>query len=210
MAKLILIRHGLTDWNAEGRWHGQANISINEEGKKEARKDADEIKDLKIGKAYTSSLSRTIETYEIIKDELKLDIPVVSDPALNERDYGIYTGRNKWEVKKELGSEKFLNLRRKWDCPIPEGESLKEVYERVVPFYQGHILKDLKNGKNVVVVSSGNTLRALTKYLQNISDEDIAQLELNFGEVDIFTIDEKNGDVLSKEVRARNLYKNQL
>lgn len=206
MAYLILVRHGLTDWNKEGRWHGQANISINDEGRKEARKDAQVIKDIKIDKVYTSSLARTKQTYEVIKHELALSAPMVSEAALNERDYGIYTGKNKWEVKKKLGEEKFLDLRRKWNYPIPEGESLKDVYDRVVPFYQSYIFKDLKKGKNVVIISSGNALRALIKYLDNISDEEIAKKELNFGEVDIYTINH-NGKVIKRELRARDLYK---
>lgn len=197
MAYLILVRHGVTDWNAQGRWQGHTDTSINEQGRKEARLAAEVIRNLKIDTAYTSDLSRTKQTYQEICDSLNLSCQVIAHPALNERDYGIYTGRNKWEVKKELGDEKFLNLRRRWNQPIPEGESLKDVFGRVVPYYNEVILNDLKVGKNVLVVSSGNTLRALIKYLENISDEDIAKLELKFGEVIIFEIDPK-GNILKK------------
>ncbi len=197
MAYLILVRHGVTDWNAQGRWQGHTDIPLNEQGRREVRIAAEAIKNLKIDTAYTSDLSRTKQTYQEICDSLNLTCPVIAHTALSERDYGIYTGRNKWEVKKELGDEKFLNLRRKWNQPILEGESLKDVYDRVVPYYKKTILNDLKQGKNVLVVSSGNTLRALIKYLENISDEDIAKLELKFGEVIIFEVDQK-GQIIKK------------
>src|SRR4051812_7400650 len=112
MALLILVRHGITDWNKEGKWHGQTDISINEEGRQEAHKDGETIKDLKIDKVYVSSLKRTQETFSEINSVLHLDVPVFQAPELNERDYGIYNGKNKWEVKEELGEEQFNHLRR--------------------------------------------------------------------------------------------------
>lgn len=152
---------------------------------------AKNLKGMRIDVVYTSELSRTKQTYDEICNNLSLSCPVFSQPALNERDYGVYTGRNKWEVEKELGHEKFSQIRRGWNCPIPQGETLYDVYSRVVPFYKGRILKDLKTGKNVLVVSSGNTLRALMKYLEHISDEDITNLELNFGVIYIYKFDKK-------------------
>lgn len=198
MAYLILVRHGVTDWNVEGKWHGLTDIPLNEEGRKQARKAATLLKGMKIDASYTSILSRVTQSYDEICEALKLSCPVIKHPALNERDYGIYTGKNKWEVKKELGEEEFLNLRRGWSHQIPKGEALIDVYNRVIPFYKGRILKDLKKGKNVLVVSSGNTLRALIKFLQNISDEDISKLELKFGEVIIFETD-KRGNIISQK-----------
>lgn len=200
MAYLILVRHGITDWNKEGRWHGLTDIPINEEGRQQAREGAKALSGIKIDSVYTSLLCRTKQTYDEICDSLGLSCPVTAEPALNERDYGIYTGKNKWEVEKEMGHEEFVKLRRGWDCPIPKGETLKDVYNRVVEFYKEQILKDLKARKNVLVVSSGNTLRALIKYLENISDDDIANLELNFGEIYIYEID-KEGKVLGKEIK---------
>src|SRR5581483_3463239 len=126
MAKLILVRHGLTDWNKIGKWHGLTDIPLNEEGREEARHSAQALKGLKIDTAYTSNLSRTKQTYQVIGDQLKLACPVHHSPELNERDYGIYTGQNKWQVKEKLGEEKFNALRRGWDVPIPQGESLKD------------------------------------------------------------------------------------
>lgn len=186
MAYLILARHGITDWNAEGKWHGITDIPINEQGKEEARRAAEMLKHLTIDKAYSSELTRTKQTLEEICNTLNISCPTSASPALNERDYGVYTGKNKWQVKEELGEEKFLKLRRSWDNPVPKGESLKDVYDRAVPFYEQTILKDLKEGKNVLIVSSGNTLRALIKHIQHISDEDISKFELGFGEVYIY------------------------
>jgi 2,3-bisphosphoglycerate-dependent phosphoglycerate mutase len=199
MAYLILVRHGLTDWNKEGRWHGLTDIPLNKEGRRQSREAASLLKGFKIDSVYTSVLSRVTQTYDEICDALKLSCPIIKDSALNERDYGIYTGKNKWEVKKELGEEKFLNLRRSWNQPIKEGESLKDVYTRVVPFYKERILKDLTSGKNVLVISSGNTLRALIKHIENISDPDIVKLELGFAEVYVFEVD-KEGKVIGKKV----------
>lgn len=205
MAYLILVRHGVTDWNVAGRWHGLTDIPLNDEGRKQAREAARLLSGMKVDSVYTSVLSRVTQTYDEICSNLGLVCPFTAHPALNERDYGIYTGKNKWEVEKQLGHEEFIKLRRNWNQPIPQGESLKDVYGRVVPYYKENILAELKQGKNVLMVSSGNTLRALIKYLENVSDEDIARLELNFGEIIIFQIDQK-GKVVSKEHRATNLY----
>jgi 2,3-bisphosphoglycerate-dependent phosphoglycerate mutase len=205
MAYLILVRHGITDWNEEGRWHGLSDIPINEKGKNQAKQSGLALKGLRIDTAYTSDLGRTKQTFQGICDALALSCPVMHSPALNERDYGEYTGKNKWQVKEQLGDKEFQKLRRDFAYPVPGGESLKDVHGRVVPFYQEKIESDLKQGKNVLVVSSGNTLRALIKHLENISDEDISKLELNFGEITIFEINEK-GDIIGKENRASDLY----
>lgn len=205
MAYLILVRHGITDWNAQGRWQGLTDIPLNEEGRRQARETALMLPKIKIDSVYTSLLCRTKQTYDEICSSLRLKCPVTSHQALNERDYGIYTGKNKWEVEKELGHEQFIALRRSWNYPIPGGEALKDVHTRVVRFYNKQILKDLKNGENVLVISSGNTLRALIKYLENISNEDIAKLELTFGEVYIYEFD-RNGKILSKQTKNSGLY----
>lgn len=201
MAYLILVRHGITDWNAQGRWQGLTDTSINEEGKKQAKLAAKTLKGIKIDLAFTSNLIRTKQTSEEICKDAGYNCPVFSNAALNERDYGTYTGKNKWQVKDQLGDEEFQKLRRGWDYPIHKGESLKDVYKRVIPFYQQEILEKLKKGKNVMIVSSGNTLRALIKYLDNISDKEIAKLELNFAEVRIYNINNK-GEVISREIKT--------
>ena len=209
MAFLILVRHGVTDWNVNGRGHGLTNIPLNEEGRKQAKEAAVALQGIKIDAAYTSVLDRVTQTFDEIAKELSLTIPLIKDPALNERDYGIYTGKNKWEVEKEVGPEEFNSIRRKWDKLIPGGESLKQVYGRVIPFFREKILEDLKSGKNVLIVSSGNSLRALIKYLKNISDEDISKLELNFGEIHIFEFD-KDGNITGSQTKNSGLYKGKI
>ena len=109
------------------------------------------------------------------------DVPIVIDKALDERNYGKLQGLNKDEVKKQYGEEQVKLWRRSWDQAPPRGESLKDVFDRAVPFYQKYIEKDLNEGKNVLVVASHNSLRALVKYLENISDEEIINLEIPTG-----------------------------
>lgn len=201
MAFLVLVRHGQSEWNAKGLWTGLTDVSLNEKGKEEAEIAGKELKDITFDLAFTSALKRAKETYAIIKRVLNLDeIPVFEDAALNEKNYGIFTGKNKWEVKKELGEEEFLKIRRSWDYPIENGESLKDVYDRVVPYYQTKILPQLKMSKNVLVCASGNSIRALVKYLDHITDTDISSLEIATGEIYLYQID-SDGKVIAKEKR---------
>jgi 2,3-bisphosphoglycerate-dependent phosphoglycerate mutase len=135
-----------------------------------------------------------------------LNIDTERSPLINERDYGVYTGKNKWQVKEEIGEEKFIELRRGWNIPIPEGESLKMVYERAVPYFESVILKEIISGKNVIIVSSGNALRSIIKRIENIKDEDIHKVEFGTGEVYSYDFDDK-GNVLNKECLAVNTEK---
>lgn len=202
MAYLVLVRHGESKWNAIGAWTGLADISLDEKGYQKAREDAQLLSGTHFDIAYTSRLRRARQTLDEIKKELGLvDLPIIEDAALNERDYGDLTGKNKWEMEKEYGEEQFLKWRRSWDFPIPNGETLKDVYGRVVPYYQAHILQDLKNGKNVLVVAHGNSLRALVKYLENISDEDISKLEIDIAQIYVYQVD-SSGKIISKEIKT--------
>ncbi|MCL5438623.1 MAG: 2,3-diphosphoglycerate-dependent phosphoglycerate mutase [Patescibacteria group bacterium] len=204
MANLILVRHGESEWNAKGLWTGLTDIPLSENGRLQAEGSAELLKDLQINLSYTSLLSRSKETLEIILQSLGLtNIQIIENKALNERDYGIYTGKNKWDIKKEVGDERFLTIRRSWDFVIPQGESLKDVYNRVVPYYQTEILPKLKSGKNVIIVAHGNSIRALVKYLENISNENIQNIEIGLGEIYIYKIDE-NGNTAGKEIRSNS------
>ncbi|OGH13634.1 MAG: hypothetical protein A3H50_03135 [Candidatus Levybacteria bacterium RIFCSPLOWO2_02_FULL_37_10] len=200
MAALALVRHGESTWNARGIWTGWKNPPLSEKGMEEARQAGQLLKDIKFYLAYTSSLIRAKQTLEEIEKVLGINLATFENSALNERDYGNYTGKNKWEIKKELGEEGFKKLRRGWDVPIPNGETLKDVYNRTVPYYESEILPKLKDGKNVLVSAHGNSLRALVKYLDGLSDSDVENLEIATGEVIIYQIDE-NGKVVSKEIR---------
>lgn len=204
MSKLILVRHGKSDWNAKGLWTGWQDPPLINEGREDARRSAQYLKNFKIDQAFSSPLKRVTETLDIILQELKLtSLPITQDKALNERDYGIYTGKNKWQIKEEVGEEEFQKIRRGWDHPIPEGETMEVVYNRVVPFYQNSILSLLKSGQNVLVVSSGNALRALVKYLDNLDNHQLADLEFGIGEVYVYEID-GDGKVTSKEILSEN------
>lgn len=199
MAKLILIRHGESEWNKAGLWTGLTDIGLSEKGKEEARLAGEKLKGISIDFAFTSVLLRAKQTLDEIKGVLGIDVPTFEDQALNERNYGIYTGKNKWGIKKEVGDEQFKKIRRGWDISIENGESLKDVYNRVVPYYQAEILPKLKEDKNVLISAHGNSLRALIKYLENLSDNDIENLEIATGEVYIYALDEQ-GAILSKQI----------
>ncbi len=130
-------------------------------------------------------------------------LEIESSSALNERDYGEYTGKNKWEVKDLVGEEAFNQIRRGWDVPVPGGETLKMVYERVVPFYSETILPQLREGKNILIVASGNSIRSLMKYLESISDEGISQLEMPFGQIIVYNITAEGLKASSSSVQIR-------
>lgn len=197
MAYLVLVRHTESEWNAKGLWTGLTDISLSAEGKEKARLTASKLKSIRLDAAFTSVLKRCKETLSEIQQTLQISIPATESEALNERDYGEFTGKNKWQIKEQVGEEEFLKIRRGWDQPIPKGETLKDVYNRVVPYYQAQILPYLKNGKNVLIVAHGNSLRALVKYLENISDNDISSLEIATGEILVYEIDQ-NGVIISK------------
>lgn len=200
MAYLILVRHGESEWNAKGVWTGLTDIPLSERGREEAQLVAKALKDIKIDLAYTSPLIRAKQTLDEIAHSLPSPIPqTIENKALNERDYGVLTGKNKWEIEKEVGEDKFLMIRRGWNTPIQNGETLKDVYDRVVPYYKKEILPKLKIGKNVLIVAHGNSLRALVKYLENISDKDIENLEIATGGIYIYEIN-SNGNILSKRI----------
>ncbi|MBU1031886.1 2,3-bisphosphoglycerate-dependent phosphoglycerate mutase [Patescibacteria group bacterium] len=202
MSYLVLVRHTESIWNKKGLWTGWTDIDLDEEGLGAAKKVGQFLKDIPFDLAFTSPLKRAKYTLdEILKDK---DLPIFEDDALKERNYGQLTGKNKWKIKEELGEVEFLKIRRGWDVPIQGGESLKNVYNRVVPFYQQQILPKLKEGKNILIVSHGNNLRALVKFLENISDEDIPNLEIATGEIYIYQMDQ-NGKILNKQIKNANI-----
>ncbi|HEU4914274.1 MAG TPA: 2,3-bisphosphoglycerate-dependent phosphoglycerate mutase [Candidatus Saccharimonadales bacterium] len=189
--KLLLARHAESEWNATGQWTGITDVHLSEKGFHESALFGQALKDLglPVDIAYCSEQIRTRETLEgMLNASQQFDVDIVTNSALNERDYGEYTGKNKWEMKELLGEEAFNRIRRGWNEPIPGGETLKMVYERVVPFYKETILPLLLQGKNVLIVAHGNSIRALMKYLESISDEDIGGLEMLFGQIIIYDV----------------------
>jgi len=203
MAYFILVRHGKSEWNQLGKWTGLTDIGLVEEGIEEARRAAEALRTIEIHSAHVSKLLRAQQTLDEMCNVLNIKLKTSTSAALNERDYGIYTGKNKWQVKDQIGEEEFMRLRRGWDVPIPQGESLKEVHARVVPYYREIILPELMHGKTSLVVSHGNTLRALAKHLEQISDERVAELEIGTGEAHVYSVD-KTGRILDKRILAAN------
>jgi 2,3-bisphosphoglycerate-dependent phosphoglycerate mutase len=205
MAYLVLVRHGQSEWNALGVWTGQEDVGLTEEGRQQARKAASHLKDISLHKAHTSSLSRAKQTLEEIKIALQhTELETVESKALDERHYGDYQKKQKWEIKEQIGEENFMNLRRAWDHPVPNGETLKDVHARVLPYFEEHIIDDLKAGKNIIVAAHGNSLRALMKHLEDIDEANIHEHEIGIGEVHIYEISE-DGKVISKEIRNHNI-----
>lgn len=199
MAYLALIRHGESLWNAKGLWTGLTDIPLSDKGREEAKAAANKIKHISFDICFTSALARAKQTLDQILKVLNQKLPIVTSKALNERDYGELTGKNKWKIKEEFGEEQFLKWRRSWDVAPPGGESLKDVYNRVVPYYRDNILPKLAERKNILISAHGNSLRALVKYLENITDEQIAKLEIATGEVYVYDMN-TNGQVISKQI----------
>lgn len=182
--KLLISRHTESEWNALGKWTGITDVHLSKNGFHQAAQLGEALKDIKLDYAFASQQIRTLETLESILDASgQVSVPYERNEALNERDYGDYTGMNKWEMRDKVGEEVFNKIRRDWDYPVPNGETLKMVYERTIPFYKEHILPKLLEGQTVLVVSHGNAIRALIKYMEGISDEGVAEIEMPFGHI---------------------------
>ncbi|MBU4098988.1 2,3-diphosphoglycerate-dependent phosphoglycerate mutase [Patescibacteria group bacterium] len=202
MTYLVLIRHGESEWNAKSLWTGWTDVELTEKGRGQARDTGSLLKDIKFDICFISKLKRAKSTWDEIRMQIHVEeIATIEDKALNERDYGDLTGKNKWKIKEEYGEEQFQKWRRSWDIRPPNGESLKDVFDRVIPYYKIKILPELRNGKNVIVVAHGNSLRALIKYLENIPDGEIAEVEIGFSEAWVYEID-REGKIVGKEVRT--------
>jgi|SRR3989344_2072661 len=203
MSKIALVRHGESEWNKLGIWTGWQDIPLSRNGILEAVKAGQVLKDISFHHLFTSDLIRASETLNIIKKELKLEkVPAVKHGALKERNYGEFTGKNKWQIEKTVGKDRFKKIRRGWNHPIAGGETLKDVYNRVVPFFEQEILPLVKNKKNILISAHGNSIRALIKYLEGISDQAISEIELETGEVVIYEF-AQSGKVIKKERRKK-------
>ena len=239
MSKLILTRHGQSVWNAENRFTGWVDVDLSDKGREEAKKSGELLNkfNIKIDICYTSYLKRAVETLTIILKSINLSIKFNSAWELNERHYGSLTGLNKEETKNKIGEEQFKKYRRSWDVApplmakdssylsrfsplnnkipkdrIPLTESLKSTYERVIPFFNTEIKKNLKESKNILISAHGNSLRALCKYLFRISDTKINELEIPTGNP--LVIDFDNNLKIQKyyyldESRSKNIIFNQ-
>ena len=138
---LVISRHAESEWNLLGKWTGWTDVNLTEKGYREAVMLGEQLRDITFNEAYTSELKRTHQTCDGILEGKgdQIDLPRITAKELNERDYGDLTGKNKWEVKNEIGEEAFNGIRRGWDYPVPGGETLKDVYARAVPYLQTEI-----------------------------------------------------------------------
>ena len=234
MSHLILVRHGQSEWNLQNRFTGWVDVELAEKGKLEACKAGELIKDLniKIDYFFCSYQKRSMETLKLILNTIRIENDVIKRAwQLNERHYGALTGLNKDEMKKVYGEKKVHEFRRSWDVPpeplkknnpyhpinietykdiprekIPDTESLKNTYERVIPYFKENILTKIDN--NILISAHGNSIRAICKYLFNLDENKITKLEIPTGNPLILKFDENkkliSGKYLDKE-RARDL-----
>ncbi|BDZ59478.1 2,3-bisphosphoglycerate-dependent phosphoglycerate mutase [Barrientosiimonas humi] len=229
---LVLLRHGESEWNAKNLFTGWVDVGLTEKGREEARRGGELIReaDLQPDVLHTSLLRRAITTANIALDTCDRHwIPVRRDWRLNERHYGALQGKNKKETLEEFGEEQFMTWRRSFDVPpppiepgsefseagdpryadlgdeMPRTECLKDVIERFLPYWESAIVPDLRDGKTVLVAAHGNSLRALVKHLDGISDDDIVGLNIPTGMPLVYRLDEqlqptvKGGEYLDPE-----------
>tara|TARA_B100001029_G_C14975685_1_gene402902 strand:- start:44 stop:760 length:717 start_codon:yes stop_codon:yes gene_type:complete len=237
MSHLILVRHGQSEWNLENRFTGWVDVDLAAKGKLEACKAGELIKELNLNLDlyFCSYQLRAINTLKLILSTIrKKDANITKAWQLNERHYGSLTGLNKEEMKKKLGEEKVHEFRRSWniapeplsknnpfhpinidvykDIPknkIPDTESLKDTYERVLPYFEKEILSKLSNNNNILISAHGNSIRAICKYLFKLNEKEIPKLEIPTGNpllIDINNVKIVKCFYLDKE-RANNLIK---
>lgn len=191
MPNLIIVRHGQSLWNLENRFTGWTDIDLSPKGIEEAHQAGEKLISYKFDKAYTSVLIRAKRTLDII---LKIigqeDIPIEYDKALNERMYGDLQGLNKDELRVKFGAEQVQLWRRSYDVAPPNGESLKDTAERVLPYFESKIVPDLKSGKDILISAHGNSLRALVMYLEKLTKEQIVSTEIPTGVPKLYVLDE--------------------
>ncbi|QIG37095.1 Phosphoglycerate mutase [Ligilactobacillus salivarius] len=226
MPKLVFIRHGQSEWNLKNLFTGWEDVNLSEKGVEEAKEAGRKLKEagIEFDQAYTSVLTRAIKTLHFALEESgQLWIPEEKSWRLNERHYGALQGKNKQAAAEKYGDEQVHIWRRSYDVLpplldandegsaandrryanldpriVPGGENLKVTLERVIPFWEDKIAPDLLAGKNVIVAAHGNSLRALTKYIEDISDADIMGVEMATGQPVVYDLDEKL-NIVSKE-----------
>ncbi|MDC0044682.1 2,3-diphosphoglycerate-dependent phosphoglycerate mutase [Pelagibacteraceae bacterium] len=190
MNKLILLRHGQSQWNLENRFTGWKNVPLTEKGEAEAKKAGELIKkhNISIDRVFSSFLERANRTAEIAIKKAELNnllennkIIMTSSEKLNERDYGDLVGLNKQETADKFGKDQVHIWRRSYDTPPPNGESLKDVVERVSPYFKENIKPLIDKGENILIAAHGNSLRAMMIELGMYKPEEISNIELPTG-----------------------------
>ena len=218
MIKLVLVRHGQSQWNLENRFTGWTDVELSEQGVKEAKEAGKILKEkgFKFDVAYTSVLKRANDTLSLILDELgEKDIPIKKSWRLNERHYGALQGLNKDETRQKYGADQVLLWRRSTNVKppelsedderypgndpkyselskedLPKTENLIDTINRVMVYWDSDIKKDLQDGKRVIIAAHGNSLRGLIKYLDNMTDDEIIKLEIETGNPICYELDD--------------------
>ncbi len=212
LATMVLVRHGQSQWNLENRFTGWVDVPLSVKGREEATAAGKKLKDFRFDTMYVSHMLRALQTLHYIlleladrrtpiiyheekrihgwehhTGDLKNEIPIYQSVDLAERYYGDLQGLNKAETMEKYGKEQVHIWRRSYDINPPNGESLKDTCERTLPYYKNHIVPQLQAGKNVLIVAHGNSLRSITKYVENISDTDIPNVEIPTGVPIVYT-----------------------
>lgn len=201
MAQLIIFRHGQSIWNLENKFTGWVDVELSPKGIEEAKQAGLKLNGFTFDYAYASDLKRAQNTLTLALDTAgHTPIAATYDKALNERMYGDLQGLNKDETAQKYGADQVKIWRRSFDIPPPNGESLKDTADRVIPYFETEIIPKLKAGKNVVVAAHGNSLRALIMYLEKMSPEQILEFEIGTAQPRLYELD-ANMNVLS----VRNL-----
>ena len=195
-SNLVLVRHGQSEWNEKNLFTGWKDPNLTKKGIGEAIEAGKllKAKNMKFDLMFTSNLTRAQETGRLILEEMNLaNITIQKDQSLNERNYGDLAGLNKDEARKKWGDEQVHIWRRSFDVPPPGGESLKDTAERVLPYFHKNIMPELKKGLDILIAAHGNSLRALVMELENISSNEIVNLEIATGVPLIYECNE--GDI---------------
>jgi 2,3-bisphosphoglycerate-dependent phosphoglycerate mutase len=215
MSNLVLVRHGQSQWNLENRFTGWVDVPLSKKGIEEAISAGEKLKNFEFDTMYVSHMLRAIQTlhYILIKSNSKRtpiiyheekrihdwehhtgnpdsEIPIFMSVDLAERYYGNLQGLNKQKTREKYGDEQVHLWRRSFETNPPDGESLKNTCERTTPYYEKYILKDLQDGKTVLVSAHGNSLRAITMYVEKISEQEIPKLEIPTGVPVVYTYDD--------------------
>ena len=184
MSRLVLVRHGQSEWNEKNLFTGWRDPDLTQQGAAEARAAGRALKaaNMTFDMAFTSKLMRAQKTLALMLEEQGQELPTTEDAALNERDYGDLSGLNKDDAREKWGEEQVHIWRRSFDTPPPGGESLKDTAERVLPYFEAQILPHIKQGKDILIAAHGNSLRALVMHLEGLSAEEILQVNIGTGE----------------------------
>ncbi|MGC3975297.1 MAG: 2,3-bisphosphoglycerate-dependent phosphoglycerate mutase [Nitrospira sp.] len=197
MSKLVLIRHGESQWNLENRFTGWVDVPLSAKGIEEAKAAGKKLAGFTFDRAFSSVLARANETLRYILEAIgQTNIPVEKDKALNERMYGELQGLNKAETAKQFGDEQVKIWRRSYDVRPPGGESLKDTAERVLPYYESRIRPYVHKGETILIAAHGNSLRALVMQLEQLTREQVLELNIPTGAPLLYELD-NTGKVLS-------------